>query len=135
MEVRNGFWNAWERGKETAKRWTMMDGLFMLITPGERERTIVHVIMQIMMQYVVNLTVGMLSAMVFFLMNVASLIYSYGEGLASGFMFFGLVFCATMATVGSYLAVIGGTMTVGTRYVIKKEQERLEGGGRARKLQ
>ena len=42
-EVRGRFWDAWERGKETAKRWTMMDGIFMMMAPGERERTIVHV--------------------------------------------------------------------------------------------
>lgn len=128
QEVRQGFWNAWEQGKETAKRWTMMDSLFMLFAPGERERTIVHVIMQIMMQYLANLTVGMLSAMFFFLMHVVRLIYSYGENLISGIAFFGLVVCACLATVGSYLFAIGGTMTVGARYVIKKEAERLQNG-------
>jgi len=127
-EVRESFWHAWEHGKETAKRWTMMDSLFMLITPGERERTLVHVIMQIMFQYLANLTVGLLSAMFFFLMSVVSLIRNYGEGFVSGVAFFGLVVCAVCATVGTYLTAIGGTMTIGAKYVIKKEAERLQSG-------
>ena len=35
-EVRDSFWRAWEQGKETAKRWTMMDAFFMAFTPGTK---------------------------------------------------------------------------------------------------
>ncbi len=34
-----------------------MDAIFMMM-PGERERTIVHVILQIIFQYVMNLSIG-----------------------------------------------------------------------------
>jgi len=128
-EVRGAFWQAWEHGKETAKRWTMMDGLFMMLAPGERERTIVHVILQIMFQYLANLTVGMMSAMFFFLMSVISLVRQYGESFVSGVAFFGLVACAVCSVVGTYLGAIGGTMTLGAKYVVKVEQERLRNGG------
>ncbi len=47
-----------------------MDALFMMMPTGDRERTFVTVIMQIIFQYVANLTLGMLSAMVIFLWKV-----------------------------------------------------------------
>jgi len=130
-EVRGLFWNAWERGKEHAKRWTMMDAIFMMM-PGERERTIVHVILQIIFQYVMNLSIGLISAMFIFLWNVGSLCYAYGEGLVSGVAFFLLVAVTCVSVVGSYLFALGGTVAAGATYVVKQEQRRLAAGGERR---
>jgi len=44
-------------GKEHAKRWTMMDAFFMMM-PGRREETLVEVVLKLVVQYVVNLSVG-----------------------------------------------------------------------------
>lgn len=35
-EVRQRFWEAWEHGKEHAKRWTMMDAFMMMMPTGDR---------------------------------------------------------------------------------------------------
>lgn len=133
-EVRALFWRAWEQGKESAKRWTMMDAMFTMFMPGDRERTIVHVILQLVAQYMANLTVGLCMSMFFFLSSVVSLIYGYGESLISGILFFGLVFCAVMSTVGTYLTVLGGTVAAGTHYVAIKEAQRIEGGAYRRRI-
>lgn len=127
-DVRNRFWAAWEEGKELAKRWTMMDGMFMMFS-GDRERTLVQVVMQLIMQYLSNLTVGLISAMCFFLYRVGWLVYAYGENMFTGLVFFGLVVIAVLSVVGTYVGALGGTVLLGTRYVVRKEQERIAGGG------
>jgi len=132
-EVRGAFWKAWNDGCETAKRWTMMDAVMMAITPGERERTLVHVIMGLVAQYVVNLTVGLMTALIFFMTSVGSLCYGYGESLFSGVAFFSLVFCAVCATFVSYMLLVGGVCAGGVYVVQKQEMKRLQaqqGGAR-----
>merc|ERR1719388_158171 len=57
-DVRASFWSAWESGKAMAARWTMMDALFMAL-PGRREESMVEVILKLVMQYIVNLTMGL----------------------------------------------------------------------------
>jgi len=131
-EVRQYFWHAWEQGKEHAKRWTMMDA-FMMMMPGERDRTIVHVIMQLIFQYVMNLSVGLISAMCIFLYNVGTLTYAYGESLFSGVAFFLLVATTVVSVIFTYLGLLTGGVVVGTSYVLKKEQQRLAAGGEARR--
>ncbi|CAD7926316.1 unnamed protein product [Amoebophrya sp. A120] len=133
QEVRERFWHAWEQGKETAKRWTMMDALFMAL-PGDRERTFVQVILQLIFQYLTNLTVGMMSAMFIFLWQVGALVYNYGENFVSGTAFFGLVAVSCISVVTTYLGLLGGAVVGGVTYVVNKEQERLAGGGERRRV-
>ncbi|CAD7957281.1 unnamed protein product [Amoebophrya sp. A25] len=133
QEVRERFWGAWEQGKETAKRWTMMDAIFMAL-PGDRERTFVQVILQIIFQYLTNLTIGMISAMFIFLTNVAYLVYNYGESFLSGIAFFALVVVSCVAVVSTYLGVLGGAVVGGVTYVVNKEQQRLAGGAERRRV-
>lgn len=132
-EVRGMFWDAWERGKEHAKRWTMMDAIFMMFPTGERERTIVTVILQIVFQYLVNLTMGLISAMFIFLWNVGSLCYLYGESLLSGVAFFALVAVTCVSVTATYLGAIGSVVTLGASAVLKEERKRLAAGGERRR--
>jgi len=128
-DVRASFWAAWKSGKEFAARWTMMDAMFMML-PGGREESMIQVILKIVMQYIINLTMGLIGAFFYFIYNVYVLITSYGEPALSGIAFFLLVLVAGVATVGSYLIAIYGTVAGGGLYLVKQaaKQAAVEGG-------
>mmetsp|Transcript_113515 Transcript_113515/g.353853 ORF Transcript_113515/g.353853 Transcript_113515/m.353853 type:complete len:298 (-) Transcript_113515:81-974(-) len=127
-DVRASFWTAWKSGKDFAARYTMMDAIFMMV--GGREETMMEMIFKIVMQYIINLTMGLVGAFFFFIYNVYHLIVSYGEPTLSGLAFFLLVLVAAVATVGSYLFAIYGTVAGGGLYLIKQaaKQAAVEGG-------
>jgi len=135
-DVRASFWSAWKSGKDWAARWTMMDA-FMMMMPGSREETAMQMILKLVMQYVINLTMGLVGAFFFFLYNVYALICSYGEPTLSGIAFFLLVLVAGVATVGTYLVAIYGTIAGGGVYLVKQAAKQAamqdgQGGQRAR---
>jgi len=72
------------------------------------------------MQYIINLTMGLISAFFFFLYNVYHLIVSYGEPMLSGLAFFLLVMMAGLATVGTHLGAIYGTVAGGGLFLLKQ---------------
>lgn len=137
-DVRDSFWSAWESGKEFAARWTMMDAFFMMM-PGSREESIVSVLVKLLFQYIVNLTMGLIGAFVYFVYAVYGLCVSYGESFASGLAFFLLVVVSGMSVVGTYLVAIYGTVAGGGYYLIKQAAKNaaLEGerGQRPRRVQ
>lgn len=133
-DVRNSFWSAWQSGKDWAARWTMYDAFFMMM-PGRKEESFLQVILQLVFQYLVNLTMGLIGAFFFFVYNVYSLICAYGEPALSGVAFFLLVVVAGIATVGTYLGAIFGGVAGGGLFLMKQaaKQAALEGnGGRQR---
>lgn len=136
-DVRDSFWRAWKSGKDFAARYTMMDAMFMMI--GGKEETAVSMILKIVMQYIINLSMGLVGAFFFFIYNVYYLVISYGETAISGIAFFLLVLVAGMATVGTYLFAIYGTVAGGGLYLVKQaaKQAALNGeqGGRPRQVQ
>jgi len=136
-EVRDAFWRAWKSGKDFAARCTMMDAMFMMV--GGKEETAMSMIMKVVMQYIINLTMGLIGAFFFFIYNAYTLVLSYGEPALSGIAFFLLVCVAGVATVGSYLCAIYGTVAGGGLYLVKQaaKQAALNGeqGGRRRQVQ
>merc|ERR1712203_261943 len=102
--------------------------------------TAVSMILKIVMQYIINLTMGLIGAFFFFLYYVYGLIVSYGESTMSGLAFFLLVLIAGVATIGSYLFAIYGTVAGGGVYLMKQaaKQQALHGdgpGARPRRVQ
>jgi hypothetical protein len=137
-DVRNSFWAAWKSGKDFAARMSMMDAMFMMI--GGKEETLVSMMVKIFFQYLINLTMGIIGAFFYFMYNVYTLIVSYGEQSLSAIAFFLLVLVAAMATIGTYLFAMFGTVAGGTVYLVKQaaKQAKLEegrGGGRPRQVQ
>lgn len=138
-DVRASFWSAWKSGKDMAKRWTMMDAMFMAFS-SSREENIMGVILKLVMQYIINLTLGLCGAFVYFIYSVYYLIQSYGEPTLSGIAFFLLVLVTGMATLGSYLAAIYGTVVGGGVYLVKQAAKHAalnegEGGRRRQQVQ
>merc|ERR1719203_622846 len=109
----------------------MMDAMFMMM-PGGREESMMQVVLKIVMQYIINLTMGLIGAFFFFIYNVYVLICSYGEDTLSGLAFFLLVLVSGVATVGSYLIAIYGTVAGGGLFLVKQaaKQAALEGNRR-----
>lgn len=118
-DVRTTFWSSWQSGKDMAKRWTMMDAMFMAFS-SSREENIMGVILKLVFQYIVNLTLGLCGAFVYFVYSVYYLIQSYGEPTLSGIAFFLLVLVTGMATLGTYLCAIYGTVVGGGVYLVKQ---------------
>lgn len=134
-EVRDSFWKAWQWGKDTAARMTMYDAMFAMFS--SKEETAVSMILKLVFQYIVNLTMGLVMAFFGFLYSAYTLVVSYGEPTLSGIAFFLLVVVAGMATVGTYLCAIYGTVVCGGAYVVKQAAKaQLEGGhgGRPRQI-
>lgn len=137
-EVRAAFWSAWQSGKDWAARVTMYDALFMAV--GGRDETMATMVMKLVGQYIMNLTMGLIGMLFFFVYNVYTLVVSYGESALSGLAFFLLVAIAGLATVGTYLVAIYGTLAGGGIYLAKQaaKQAAVEGGrpgGRPRQVQ
>merc|ERR1719261_2167399 len=86
-----------------------------------------------------NLTLGLVGATVYFIYGVYNLVVAYGEPALSGIAFFLLVLVAGLATVGTYLVAIYGTVAGGGLYLVKQAAKNaaVEGspGGRQRRVQ
>jgi len=141
QDVRDSFWRAWKAGKDMAARYTMMDAMFMAIGGSSREESAMSMVLKLVMQYIINLTMGLVGAFFFFMYSVYSLVCSYGEPALSGLAFFLLVLVAGMATIGTYLGAIYSTVVGGGVYLVKQaakhaalEAER-NPGGRRRQVQ
>lgn len=139
QDVRNAFWGAWKSGKDWAARYTMYDAFFMMMG-SSREESAVAMIMKLVMQYIVNLTMGLIGAFFFFVYSVYGLICSYGEPTLSGVAFFLLVLVSGIATVGTYLIAIYGTVAGGGVFLVKqaaKQAAMQDGrqGGQPRRVQ
>jgi len=76
----------------------------------------------------------MFSAMFLFLWKTGELCFAYGESLFSGLAFFSLVAVSCISVMMTFFTVIGGGVAMGVRHVVKKEQERLRGGGPQRRV-
>merc|ERR1719468_1226554 len=80
---------------------------------------------------------GLVGSFFFFMYSVYGLVTAYGEPALSGLAFFLLVLVAAMATVGTYLVAIYGTVAGGGLYLVKQaaKQAAVEGGADGRPRQ
>mmetsp|Transcript_73947 Transcript_73947/g.154121 ORF Transcript_73947/g.154121 Transcript_73947/m.154121 type:complete len:293 (+) Transcript_73947:87-965(+) len=132
-EIREVFWGAWQSGKDMAARWTMWDAMFAMFRSRE-EDSLLASILQLVVQYVINLTIGLAGAMFYFAYSAYQLIVAYGEPAMSGLAFFLLVMVSGMALVGTYLMAITGTVAGGGFLLLqqasKQALENERNGGR-----
>eukprot|EP00457_Paulinella_chromatophora_P007668 gb/GEZN01007692.1/.p1 GENE.gb/GEZN01007692.1/~~gb/GEZN01007692.1/.p1 ORF type:complete len:365 (-),score=56.94 gb/GEZN01007692.1/:322-1416(-) len=128
-EVRDLFWKRFGQGQGFAKRQSMWDALFMGMSMG-RDETLVSFIVRLLIQLVMNLTIGLIGATVAFLWSVWAVIKSYQPSGPEALVFFGGAALAAISFVASWL--IGLYLAgAGTIYVIAKtvaNSQRLEGG-------
>jgi len=110
-------------GKQFAKRQTQWDALFMGIQFAMgRDENIVNYIFRLLMNLLVNLTLGGFGALIGFLFNLWSLIVEYHTNVFVGVSFFVLAALAAFSfsfawLMGIYFAA-AGTVYVGGKFLI-----------------
>merc|ERR1719324_1724255 len=114
-----------------ASRWTMYDAMFMAMSSSRREEgQLAEFVIKLVIQFLSNLTIGLISATMYFCYEVYGLVTTYGPSAISGTLFFLLACCAGIAMTTTILGGIFGTVGGGL-YVMAKnaaKQQRLHGG-------
>lgn len=128
-DLRKAFWEAWAHGKEAARRMTMFDAVFiglgaMTGSNNERESSLITTLFQILIQFVMNLTVGLLTSLFVFLFDAWSIIQLYGPSLVSGLALFMLVCCAASSLVITAIGGIFGALGGGIYLTIRSAEKR-----------
>ncbi len=78
QDARDLFWNSYERGKQTAKRYTMFDALFSM---GSRDESFVAFVLRIAFSFILNTIIAMIMAVISFLWNLWTLLVTYQTSL------------------------------------------------------
>jgi hypothetical protein len=128
-EVRKRFWDAYQSGKDFAKRMTFWDVMFG-VGRGRDEEAWVS-IMRWVGQIMMNFTVGLISALVSFFFSLLSMIWEYKTSLASGVAFFAVAMSGASAMVALFIGGMYGT-AVGGVFVLAKQAQQARLEGRAR---
>jgi len=130
QDVRKSFWDSWESGKEFAQRMTMWDAMFMAFSPRDRDEGLIGVVIQLVLRYLTNLTLGLGAAFVYFIVTVYGLIQSYGPSLLSSVMFFFLVLISALGVLAAYMVGIWGVAGGAGYLMIRKvaEQQAMQDG-------
>jgi len=130
-ETRDLFWLRFSQGKGFATRQSKWDALFMGIGAMSRDEGMLSYIMRLVMSVVFNFTLGMIGAVVGFIVSLPSMLYAYQVPLFYGFVFFFMASLAAMAFAATWLlglyAATAGAVYVGAK--IAASNMRLEGGG------
>jgi len=129
--TRQGFWAAYEKGKQFAKSMTWWDVMFSAFGGrGSRDESAVVLILQWVLRIAMNFTIGFGYSLVSFLINLFWIIADFSPNPASAATFYFLGFIASCSMVASILIAMYGTIAtvvVGGTYMAVKNQQ-LEGG-------
>jgi len=114
-EVRERFWQAYQSGKDFAKRMTFWDVL--LGVGGRRDEEVWVTMLRYVGQIMLNFTIGLLSALVSFAFSLASMLWEYKTSYLSGFLFFAVAMSGASAMVATFIGgmtavAVGGVYTV-----------------------
>ena len=132
-EVKDSFWQYFYQGKQFAKRQSMWDAMFIGIRHMGRDERMLEYGLRVLLQVLVNFSMGLVMALVIFIFGLWSIIKSYQPNPLVAVVFFVSAVCAAFAFVASYLLAIYGA-TAGGLYGLAKlaetnaRQARLQGG-------
>lgn len=129
--TRQGFWNAYEKGKQFAKSMTWWDVMFSAFSGrGGRDENMVAIMLQWVLRILMNFTIGFFYSLISFLINLFWIIADFSPNPASAITFYMCGFVAACAMVGSILIAMYGTVAtvvLGRAYVAAQNQQ-IEGG-------
>merc|ERR1711871_1329054 len=130
-ETRESFWTSWEGGKGFAKRQSMWDSFFIALS--SRDDGIAGALLRWLFNVIFNFTIGLFGAAVHFMWTLWSLITSYGPGLFTGLVFFGVASLCAWSIVGLFLSTMYASAAGGLYGVAKiaHNQMRIEQQRRA----
>jgi hypothetical protein len=129
-EVQDSFWSYFTSGKQFAKRQSTWDILFMGIRSMTRRRdeNMIEFGLKVLMQVLVNFSVGLIMALVMFVIGLWSIVRSYQANPIVALVAFVFAACAAFSFVTTYLLAIYGAAAGGVYGVLKLA----EGNARAR---
>jgi len=76
-EVKDSFWGYFSGGKKFAKRQSMWDALFMGMRSMGRDESIIEYGLRLLMQVLINFSMGMIGALFVFIWGLWSIVNSY----------------------------------------------------------
>jgi hypothetical protein len=127
-EIRAEFWAAWAEGTAAAQRMTLMDAFSMALmgAGGRKEETLLSVAVQLILRFVVNLTLGLVIAVGMFLISVLGVIYSYGPSFISALAFYSLLFASAASVLASFFGGVVATLVLGVAAIPKRRRLRVD---------
>ena len=131
-EVRDRWWEAYQAGKDFAKRMTWWDVMFGIGGRGNRDEELLGTLLRWLGQIMMNFTVGLISALFSFCFALVSVIWEYKASYLSGLVFFLVAMTGASAMVATFVGGMYATAAGGVYMAIKtaQNQQRLEGGRR-----
>mmetsp|Transcript_9882 Transcript_9882/g.14456 ORF Transcript_9882/g.14456 Transcript_9882/m.14456 type:complete len:295 (-) Transcript_9882:558-1442(-) len=137
-EVKDSFWEYFYAGKNFAKRQSMWDAMFMGMRSMSRDESMVEYMLKMLIQVLINFSLGLLMALVIFIFGLWSIIKSYQPNPLTAVAFFLSAACAAFAFVSTYLFLVYGAAAgglYGTAKIIAANGGRIEGPGDRRRYQ
>jgi hypothetical protein len=127
-EVRQRFWDAYDRGKMFAQQQTFYHMILRVFSA--RDEDVVSTILNWIFVALMNFTTGLLGSLFYFFFSLVSMVFTYQPDPLSGLAFIVLAFVGAASVIASYLIAIYG-MVASSAYVVGKvlirdaiEQER-----------
>jgi len=132
------FWRQYKDGQRFATRSTVYDVIFAVLNGTTRtDEPVINFVLHWIMVTVSNFTVGMLSAVTFFIFSLPGLIWSYSASVWSGLLFFAVASVSAAAVTATYLGALygaaGGAVYASLR--VASNQARLQEARRERAAQ
>lgn len=136
-EVTDSFWQYFASGKQFAKRQSMWDAMFMGFRSMGRDESMVEYMLKMLMQVLINFSMGLIMALVIFIFGLWKIIQTYQPSPLTALFFFVTATCAAFAFVSTYLFALYGAAAGGVYGMVKMAEtnRRIEGGGGRRNIQ
>lgn len=139
-EVKDSFWEYFHAGKRFAKRQSMWDAMFVGMRSMSRDESFVEFALKMLIQVLINFSMGLMVALVVFIFGLWSIVKSYQPDPLTALVFFLSATCAGFAFVTTYLLLIYGAAAGGVYGMAKlaetnlrieqgRRQQRVQGGG------
>jgi hypothetical protein len=105
-ETREQFWQTFQEGKDMGKRMTFYDMFFSMFQSRSRDENAASVIIGWMIRILMNYTIGMLFAVVRFMFQLGSIVWSYSPNFLSGSLFFAVAAFSACSLIGAFLLLM-----------------------------
>lgn len=118
-EVQDSFWSSFADGKQFAKRQSMWDAFFIGFRSMRRDENFLEYALNVLMQVLVNFSMGLALALVMFVIGLWSIVRSYQPNPIVAVIFFVAASCAAFSFVATYLIAIYGAAAGGVYGILK----------------
>jgi len=132
-EMKDSFWSYFSAGKQFAKRQSMWDLMFMgmrsMMSRRARDESTMEYVIKILMNVLINFSIGLIMSLVFFIIGLWTIIKSYQPNPIVAVVAFVCASCAAFSFVATYLAAMYGA-AAGGLYGLAKVAETQSRQGR-----